>query len=232
MKNFKELINELEEKKTMSLAQRRKAAQRMKKMVKTSSFKTKVAKKAKKIASPEDLMKRAQKKAKLKLISKMGIDSKKYSSMEPQQKMAIDKKLEKKGATIKKIAKKMLPALKKQEVEKVKQAKSKKEETNPCWDGYKQVGMKTTSDGRQVPNCVPEETQIDEKIEGLKKKSEKSGIAYGILKKVFDRGIAAWRTGHRPGTTPQQWAFARVNSFITGGGARKSDADLWKKHKG
>ena len=35
----------------------------------------------------------------------------------------------------------------------------------------------------------------------------------------------------RPGTTPQQWAFARVNSFITGGGARKSDADLWKKRK-
>ena len=232
MKKFKELINELEEKKTMSLAQRRKAAQRMKKMAKTSSFKTKVAKKAKKIASPEDLMKRAQKKAKLKLITKMGIDSKKYSSMEPQQKMAIDKKLEKKGATIKKIAKKMLPALKKQEVEKVKKAKAKKEEANPCWDGYKQVGMKTTSDGRKVPNCVPEETQIDEKIEGLKKKSEKSGIAYGILKKVYDRGMAAWRTGHRPGTTPQQWAFARVNSFITGGGARKSDADLWKKHKG
>ena len=51
------------------------------------------------------------------------------------------------------------------------------------------------------------------------------------LKKVYDRGMAAWRTGHRPGTTPQQWAFARVNSFITGGGARKSDADLWKKRK-
>ena len=204
----------------------------MKKMAKTSSFKTKVAKKAKKIASPQDLLKRAQKKAKLKLITKMGVDAKKYAGMEPQQKMAIDKKLEKKGATIKKIAKKMLPALKKQEVEKVKQAKAKKEEANPCWDGYKQVGMKTTSDGRKVPNCVPEETQIDEKIEGLKKKSEKSGITYGILKKVYDRGMAAWRTGHRPGTTPQQWAFARVNSFITGGGARKSDADLWKKHKG
>ena len=28
------------------------------------------------------------------------------------------------------------------------------------------------------------------------------------------------------GTTPQQWAFARVNSFLTGGGAR-NDADLW-----
>ena len=69
----------------------------------------------------------------------------------------------------------------------------------------------------------------ESKIKGLVKKSEKSGISYGILKKVYDRGMAAWRTGHRPGTTPQQWAFARVNSFLTGGGARKADADLWKK---
>ena len=77
-----------------------------------------------------------------------------------------------------------------------------------------------------------EEDVLNEKIAGLVKKSDKSGIAYGILKTVYDRGMAAWRTGHRPGTTPQQWAFARVNSFITGGGARKSDADQWKKHKG
>ena len=75
------------------------------------------------------------------------------------------------------------------------------------------------------------EEDLNEKIKGLVKKAEKSGISYGILKKVYDRGMAAWRTGHRPGTTPQQWAFARVNSFITGGGARKSDADLWKKRK-
>ena len=73
------------------------------------------------------------------------------------------------------------------------------------------------------------EENLNEKIKGLEKKAKKSGISYGILKKVYDRGMAAWRTGHRPGTTPQQWAFARVNSFITGGGARKADADLWKK---
>jgi len=72
-----------------------------------------------------------------------------------------------------------------------------------------------------------------EEIEGLKKKADKSGISYGILKKVYDRGMAAWKSGHRPGTTPQQWAFARVNSFITGGKTRTTaDADLWAKHSG
>lgn len=67
-------------------------------------------------------------------------------------------------------------------------------------------------------------------MEGLKNKAEKSGISYNTLKKVYDRGVAAWRTGHRPGTTPQQWGYARVNSFITGGKTRTTaDADLAKK---
>jgi len=77
-----------------------------------------------------------------------------------------------------------------------------------------------------------EEVELQEKIEGLANKSEKSGVPYGILKKVYDRGMAAWKGGHRPGTTPQQWAFARVNSFLTGGKTRTTaDADLWKKAK-
>jgi hypothetical protein len=49
----------------------------------------------------------------------------------------------------------------------------------------------------------------------LKKKAEKTGIPFGILKKVYNRGVAAWKTGHRPGTTPEQWGHARVNSFAT-----------------
>ena len=75
---------------------------------------------------------------------------------------------------------------------------------------------------------------LNEKIEGLVKKAEKSGMPYSILKKVYDRGMAAWKTGHRPGTTPQQWAFARVNSFITksSGTWGKADKDLAKQVKG
>jgi len=64
----------------------------------------------------------------------------------------------------------------------------------------------------------------------LKEKAEKSGIPLGILRSVYAKGVGAWKTGHRPGTTPQQWGMARVNSFITGSGkARQADADLWKK---
>lgn len=79
-----------------------------------------------------------------------------------------------------------------------------------------------------------EETVIVEKITGLVNKAKKSGISYGILKKVYDRGLAAYKTGHRPGTTAPQWAFARVNSFITKGSGTwgKADKDLANKVRG
>ena len=73
-----------------------------------------------------------------------------------------------------------------------------------------------------------------EQIAGLKKKAEKSGMPYSILKKVYDRGMAAWRGGHRPGATQQQWAFARVNSFVTksSGTWGGADKDLAAKVRG
>ena len=106
-------------------------------------------------------------------------------------------------------------------------------EEDPCWDTHKQVGTKMKN-GKKVPNCVPKEEVLDEKIAGLVTKAEKSGMPYGILKKVYDRGMAAYKTGHRPGTTAQQWAFARVNSFVTksSGTWGKADADLAAKVRG
>lgn len=66
----------------------------------------------------------------------------------------------------------------------------------------------------------------------LANKAKKSGISLGILRKVYNRGKAAWNSGHRPGVAQNQWAMGRVNSFLTGvGGARKADKDLWKKRK-
>ena len=50
-------------------------------------------------------------------------------------------------------------------------------------------------------------------------------MPYSILKKVYDRGMAAFKTGHRPGTTPQQWGMARVNSYIGKGKGTYHGAD-------
>ena len=90
--------------------------------------------------------------------------------------------------------------------------------------GYKAKGKKDKK----------EEVELDENEEGLKNKAEKSGMPLGILKQVYNRGLAAYKTGHRPGATAPQWAMARVNSFVTKskgtwGGA---DKDLAAKVKG
>ena len=75
---------------------------------------------------------------------------------------------------------------------------------------------------------------ITESEKALKKKAEKTGMPLGILRKVFNRGVAAWSTGHRPGTNPTQWGLARVNSFVTKspGTWGKADKDLAAKVRG
>lgn len=66
----------------------------------------------------------------------------------------------------------------------------------------------------------------------LKKKAKKSGFPLGILRQVFKRGKAAWKVGHRVGVTPDQWAHARVNSFIVGGKTTKMhDRALYQQAK-
>ena len=76
-----------------------------------------------------------------------------------------------------------------------------------------------------------EANEEKKKKKGLAAKAEKSGMPLGILRQVYNRGMAAWKTGHRPGTTPQQWAMARVNSFVTksSGTWGKADKDLAAK---
>ena len=50
---------------------------------------------------------------------------------------------------------------------------AKNEQDDPCWDGYKQIGMKK-KDGKKVPNCVPEELnswgELEEAVEYQGKK--------------------------------------------------------------
>ena len=84
---------------------------------------------------------------------------------------------------------------------------------------------------------LPEEDTLDEASRGgaekaLKNKAKKTGIPLGILRQVYRRGIAAWKTGHVPGTTPQQWGMGRVNSFATGGKTTKmADKALYNQAK-
>ena len=84
-------------------------------------------------------------------------------------------------------------------------------------------------------NCEPCTCEGDglqeDATASLKKKAEKTGMPLSVLRQVYNRGVAAWKSGHRPGTTPEQWGHARVNSFVTksSGTWGKADADLAAK---
>ncbi len=63
-------------------------------------------------------------------------------------------------------------------------------------------------------------------VESLQKKAAKSGIDLSILEEVFKRGLSSWNPYICKNSTQEQWAFARVNSFISEGKAAELDADL------
>mgnify|MGYP001319295636 CR=1 FL=1 len=99
----------------------------------------------------------------------------------------------------------------------------------------KHAAYKDPKSGERKPVHTHEGARlVYETIKGLKNKADKTGMPYSILKKVYDRGMAAWRGGHRPGTSQQQWAFARVNSFVTksSGTWGGADKDLAKQVRG
>ena len=67
-------------------------------------------------------------------------------------------------------------------------------------------------------------------VKSLPDIAKATGISKGILQEVYDRGMAAWRTGHRPGASQQAWGMARVHSFVMKGKTWKTaDADLARK---
>ena len=125
MKKFEELMLELNEKKAVSMQQRRKMALRMRKLTKSSAFKAKVARRKNKLATPDMLHKRALKKAKMLVLKKFaGLDAKKYAELPPAARIEVDNRItSKKHMVIQKIAKKMMVKLKKAEVERLKQVK-------------------------------------------------------------------------------------------------------------
>jgi hypothetical protein len=54
-------------------------------------------------------------------------------------------------------------------------------------------------------------------VKSLPDIAKATGLPLKTLKTVYNRGLAAWRTGHRPGASPQAWGYARVHSFVTKG---------------
>jgi hypothetical protein len=66
----------------------------------------------------------------------------------------------------------------------------------------------------------------------LEAKATATGVPLRFIKESYNRGMAAWRTGHRPGATEQQWGYARVHSFLLCGKTfHTTDSDIARRAK-
>lgn len=89
----------------------------------------------------------------------------------------------------------------------------------------KGVKTKKSSYTQSWNKLFPDAKSIDERAAA-------TGIPASVLKESYNRGLAAWRTGHRPGATQQQWGYARISSFALCGKTHYGpDADLVAKAK-
>lgn len=61
--------------------------------------------------------------------------------------------------------------------------KFKKMKDDPCWKGYKMVGMKKGKGGKPVPNCVPESVQENKDAAYMQKAKSEAALKKGNLTK-------------------------------------------------
>ena len=67
-------------------------------------------------------------------------------------------------------------------------------------------------------------------VRSLTARSQATGVPTRFLRESYDRGMAAWRTGHRPGATQQQWGYARVSSMLLCGKTyHTADSDIARR---
>jgi len=95
------------------------------------------------------------------------------------------------------------------------------------------VGFKTDKYGkRKTSNYTQKFRKLFPDAKSLKEKAQATGVPEHYLRESYNRGLAAWRTGHRPGATEQQWGYARVHSLLMCGKTRyTADADIVKRAK-
>jgi hypothetical protein len=81
---------------------------------------------------------------------------------------------------------------------------------NPCWEGYKQVGMKKGKDGKMVPNCVPVDASDDSEFAAKKKRTISQTPA---PKKDQIKGSSKNKKGSASGTRKVKFSAAVEKSL-------------------
>jgi hypothetical protein len=95
------------------------------------------------------------------------------------------------------------------------------------------VGFKTDKGVKTKKSSYTQKwNKLFPKAKSIEERAKATGVPKSILEKSYKRGMAAWRTGHRPGATQQQWGYARMSSFLVCGKTYyTADSDLAKLAK-
>jgi hypothetical protein len=89
------------------------------------------------------------------------------------------------------------------------------------------VGFKTDAVPTKQSKYTSSWKSLFPDAKSLEEKAAATGVPLAQIKECYNRGMAAWRTGHRPGATEQQWGYARVHSFLLCGKTHyTTDSDL------
>ena len=244
------LTDTLAEKKALTLVQR----QRRARILRAKEPKMQRAKEVSqhKLASDEKLKARAIVKA--RNIVKMRFAARKgtpYTELTTSEKIQVDKVVDKKVKLIRRLAARLLPSLRKAEVnrlasfqsgEKLKHAtaapvneefnnivesldnKTSMQLVDIINDSIDALNENNNSMGITLKRLLGAVLPEDVATSTLMKKAEKTGIPFSTLREVFERGSFAWEDDGK--ITQEQFAFSRVNSYIAKGRAWSLDADL------
>jgi hypothetical protein len=181
---------------------------------------------------------RRSKRVAIKMMRKRILRGRKYQDLSYSSRAAVDRQVARRKTVIARLAKRIEP--------KLRQAESRRR----SGQGFKSISLgptpikkKKLREGMSRDNLIHSVNTIMKRIiaeqnyslapleqASLIRKSNETGVPVKVIKEVYNRGVASWNMGLREDTTPQQWGFARVNSFIANGiTSRTADRDLLKE---
>ena len=162
------------------------------------------------LAKAKNLRRRALKKARGIMRQRLaGERGKEYGKLSTSDKMAIDRMADKRKKQITRMATRIGPKIKRNDIQR----------------------LASIAAGKKVKNAtIPLVSSFEPKAaKALMEKATKAGIDFATIAEVFQRGVNQYQQNEK--VTQQQFAFARVNSFLSNGKAAEMDKDLIEQRK-
>jgi len=165
----------------------------------------------KRLAKTLQLRRRALKRARQNMRQRLAGDrGKNYKTLSTSDKIAIDRMADKRKKQIVRMATRLAPRIKRDEISRLASIAAGKRIANSA--------TPMIAEQMNIKQLITEKAAI-----ALANKAESSGVSLKVLCEVYARGFEQQKeTNH----TPQQQGFARVNSFLAKGAAWEQDSDL------